>query len=365
MNQAMTMNITSIYAADNFMKRKSKGFTLFEMLLVLVIMTSILLMMLNYMTTKFDESKRDRAVVQMEQILNAGLAYFVNYGKWPSTSDDAAAGATTALEVLQNAGYLPLGPIRNPWGGDYIVPNYNSASPTDPMPETFKVCTTIATNNATIEAGVVKGRLPISYISGVAVSVTDSNCPDSTTVPCTVDCPTVVASVNIPGQNLNNARSINFAGIYRHGACVPVPKCPDVGGSSAEKMKPAIFVVPMSISGQNYFADDSSAPDGVTKESIFPIESFTAYATLQDEPENVPSCANSSQSGCLDEGFNSIPNDGEKKFWRVCAQVFTEAGEITFPNTPSAESPAVLMAITRCVPDKEPAGTGFCVSGNC
>ena len=36
----------------------------------------------------------------------------------------------------------------------------------------------------------------------------------------------VVAAVNIPGQNLNNAGAVTFAGLYYHGGCVPVPQCP-------------------------------------------------------------------------------------------------------------------------------------------
>lgn len=303
------------------MKRQWNGFTLFEMLLVLVIITTILLMMMGYMTSRMDESRRDRAVLQMEQVLNAGMAYYINYSNWPASMTD-----------LQTNNYLPnKGTIYNPWGSSY---NLSSNQTTG----TFSACATV---NSKTEAELIASRLPMAY---VANGQSTSPCPAPSD--CTGDNCTVVSTVNIPGQNLNNARSVNFAGLYHNGACVPVPTCP-------QDMEPAIIAAPVSVTG-NY--------DGTT--DVYPLSSFTAYAKAKGNPP--ANCTGSASApSCTPGSGGSINNSPTSQYWRVCLSVVTEKGEISTANNAKWNvNSGTIMAITRCVPKDEPVGSDFTVFQN-
>ena len=68
---------------------------------------------------------------------------------------------------------------------------------------------------------VIAGELPVAYVS------------DKYGDPYVSGNVYVTAQVTTPGQNLNNARSVNFVGIYHNGACVPVPNCPGYNPSAS------------------------------------------------------------------------------------------------------------------------------------
>jgi prepilin-type N-terminal cleavage/methylation domain-containing protein len=75
---------------------KNQGFTLLEMLLVLVIVSSILGMVLNLSTARMDQFRREKTAMQMQAVMTAASAYFVAYNAWPN------------IAGLQSAGYMQL-----------------------------------------------------------------------------------------------------------------------------------------------------------------------------------------------------------------------------------------------------------------
>lgn len=303
---------------------KNKGVTLIEVLLVLVIASSILLMIISYSNQKLNQLRMDRTVMQMQQILNAGLAYYVNTGKWPESTD---------LSDLQPA-YLPT-TFKNTWGGTYKIKS--------DVLGLFTVTLDLAdkmSKSATTDAllGTLAGQLP----TGVA------NLADRT----------VTAQVNIPGQNLNNARAVNFASIYSSGACVPAPKCPGT-------MKPQIMVVPVAVRG----VIDGTTSDAETP-TVYPLTSFTAFARgANDKGDPIEisplDCAiekPKTPRACL--GTDSDVKG--TKYWRVCLSVVTENG-LAYPTKgtgPDKDRQGLqlgsVLAITRCAPATEnPTGTSF------
>ncbi len=324
-----------IIAVDKMLIKKSKyaGFTLLEMLLVLVIATSILIMIITYTSTRTDESKRDFTVNQIEQILNAGLAYYINNSSWPAD-----------IGQLKTGKYLPnKTTINNAWGQPYVF--YNDATT-----GTFSICTQITgrslgggTFASTLESGIVANRLPMGYVT--------TSCPASGSPldPATCNAATcaVVTTVNIPGQNLNNARSFNFAGLYHNGACVPAPTCP------TPSMEPSIMVVPVAVSG-NY----AGGP------TVYPISSFMARAVgdASGNPTAVSPgpqmCSDKTKSSPCDGGTSPLPAG---LYWRVCLQIVTERGTIGEAGSTWQPESGIVMAITRCVPANEPAGSPFSV----
>lgn len=315
-------------------KRLAKGFSLMEMLLVLVIMSSMLLLITNYGTHRMDQFRRDKTALQMQQILNAAMAYYVSNGQWPVTTCD---GGANTLNTLITANYLPPNMSKNMYGNAYSI---SCAAATN-------VFTVSSSTKKAADATIIAGMLPAGVASALVVT----------------------GQVNVPGQNLNNARSVNFAGLYHTGACVPVPSCP--AGMTAQ-----IFAVPASVSGVNDAPTPSgcSAPvNGVggtcTAISSYPITSFSAYATGPSAAavnNGPPNCDGSSNPECYADLTNGvggatvfISNPGQK-FWRVCLNIMTEKGVVKIPsgksyNNPQnmfwAQSMGVIMVTTRCAPN--------------
>src|SRR6185295_12957830 len=100
----------------NRITKRSTGFTLIEMLLVLVIMSFIVIAIIGYTEQRSDALRRDRTVLQIQQIQNAAIAYYISNSAWPSAVSD-----------LQTAGFLPnTMTIANPWGNPYFMAADNS-----------------------------------------------------------------------------------------------------------------------------------------------------------------------------------------------------------------------------------------------
>lgn len=341
-------------------QRTQIGVTLLEMLLVLAVISTVLVMILGYVTQKSAELRRDRVTLQMQQLLNAAMAYYVNNSSWPVQNGvcptaTQSGGSSSPMAILRYNNYvlpsLPAPEPKNPWGNVFGM-NCN------PTTGQFYVYTNA--NNST-DAAIVAGRLPLGMTAngGGVTNNPPYYCSGS------ADCTYVVAAVTVPGQNLNNARSVNFAGVYSAGACVPAPVCPT-------GMKPQIFVTPTGVSG---VYDPGST-------NVYPISSFTAFA--RGDASNNPT----SPTGVYDckvvnapsvRACNSWPGNGNPAagsdpagttYWRVCLAVVTEKGRVQFLQGPYGENDfnattkirqsGSIMAITRCAPNNEtPTGSPF------
>lgn len=322
-------------------KMKEKGVTLIEILLVLVIISAIIWGSMTYVQQKALQTRIDKTSIQMQQILNAGLAYYVANGKWPISLDclkgDTTAGTNCSLI------YLPENLINNAWGDPYVVANSNSLFYVH-----SNIISTATTANGTAFAiaSTLAGVLPLSYVTLPTQTVPPTG---TTTPPCTATDSScmVVASVNIPGENLNRAGAVNFAGLYHHGACVPVPTCP-VDMTGAHALRPQIMVVPVSINGINI---EGGA------DRMFPLTSFTAYAT--GPSSNPPSCGppNNDRPVCAGTEDPGVSRPASGQYWRACAQVITELGDVAQTNAKEWGIKTTLMAITRCAISGEPAGS--------
>jgi len=325
----------------NAYKSSIKGFTLIETLLVITIMSSMLILFVNYGARQVSQLRRDKTAIQIQQILSAALAYYTSYGTWPITcSFNSTYSSTTwtgTLSTLQTAGYLPSTISLNPYGYGYMV-NCDTLTGNG-----FYVFTS---TSSSAEASVIAGELPSAYVS------------DGNGNPWSIGT-YVVTQVTVPGQNLNNARSVNYSGLYHNGACVPVPNCPGynvntascVSGSNC--MVPNIMVAPASVSGVN---DTGST-------TTYPISSFTAYAY---GPSTKPyDClTGTTATACSPLGSSGIASPNGN-YWRVCMQVITSKGNVSLTNTGTGTTAwgqyASMMVVTRCTPQSEPIGSDFSV----
>lgn len=322
--------------------RKPKGFTLLEMMLVMAIMGTVMAMVIGFINQRTQQMRDDKTTAQLQQVLNAGLAYYVGNSAWP------AAGLASTLVPT----YLTGNFANNLWGNPFNI-GFSPGSATTP-PALFFVYTQIgptsSTNTTNGEALAIAGRLPMGY---TATIVTASPPAQAT---CTVGAVCyVVAAVNIPGQNLNNASAMNFAGLYHPGACVPVPTCPvDALGAS---MVPEVFVVPVSVSGLN---DPGNR-------NLYPISSFTAYATSASA---TPSLCSTDYTGTSDgatstagTGCNTMTGTAASgQYWRACLQVVTAKGNVSSTN-PSWDNLGYVAAFTRCSKTNEASGSTMAIFG--
>ena len=341
------------------MKTKQKGFTLIETLMVIAILGGMMVLALNYGTRQVTQQRRDKTALQMQQILNASLAYYTAYGTWPvpggkcnfSSKSTNNSTAPSPLTTLTDAGFFPSAISTNAFGFPYGVACDSVTG------GVFYVITQLDTK---ANALVIAGELPVSYLSDKYGNPDDDDLY-------------VTSQVTTPGQNLNNARSVNFAGVYHHGACVPVPACPgyDVKAntsgpgacySGTNCMVPQIMVAPASVSGLQ-----DAYGGAFTPTNTYPITSFTAYALGPKTYKTVPACPadNPSKTGC-DWGPDGIPIGSKASpvglYWRVCLQVATEKGIISnLPNNEEWGKYVSMIAMTRCTPPSEPFGSDFTV----
>ncbi len=355
------------------MKRKAKGFSLLEMLLVIAIVSSLVVLMLNYTTQKAEEMRRVKTALQVQQILNTSLSFYVNTSYWPiknATITAPGCGTTTWTDLTASQlpnNYIPSTLTINSYTQPFMI-NCSSTG-------VFYVTTTA---NSTVNAQIIAGKLPIGFVTdatGAAKNPPTQSAACQSATPGS-GCKVVVSSVVIPGQNLNNARSVNFAGVYYSGSCVPAPTCPP-------GMKASIIVAPSSVTGIN--EQPTCGPIGGNSPydpvdctaNIYPVSSFTAFArgasvasSLSATPidpvdPNSPGPYDCSvqdtpkQLACWASYANGVgtpfPNNSGVKYWRVCLTITTEKGLIApvnlTPYTQHGKMMGTVIVFTRCIPN--------------
>lgn len=354
------------------MKRIDRGFTLIEMLLVLVIASIITYLSVGYVQQKALQMRIDKTGLQMQQILAASMAYYVANGQWPDSvpclqgvANACSANASGTKSTIQ---YIPsTANVASSfgWVGDGnafgLIGATGFTTPPFTGSPTLSVYTYIPMNTPAVSTAVARsiaGKLPMSYVNLYGGGTCTSANP-TIAKPCGP-----VGTVTIPGQNLNNAGTVTFSGIYHTGGCVPVPACPvDANGNT---MTPQIMVVPVSASGSF---------DSASTQNVYPISSFTAFAVGGTDSSPF-ACQGHEVAGgghiapttepCYATSSGTLVSSG--KYWRVCLSVISERGQVYWggrdpPYSPSSNSGyyASVLAITRCAISNEPSGSSFSV----
>jgi len=344
----------------------NKGFTLVEMMLVLVIVSTLLYMSVGYFQQRTLQLRLDRAAAQIQQILTAAANYYVaNNATWP-----------IALSCLQ--GQIPQCPVAYIQTATIINPLCLSGLCNPPYLFFPTNVPGVAPGNFVLEAPIsttgpdgaaignmLAGMLPLAFTID---SSNNSPCNNSSQF-CYV-----VASIPPPGQNLNNETAVNFAGLYHSGACVPVPQC-------VAPMKAEIIVAPVSVTGANdQPSNEGSASCTATDTSgcqvnAYPVNSFTVSATApaqatSDAAGGPNSCGTSSAaptpSPCYSDYNSGTPTQIEDSnyYWRVCLSSVTEKGVVQPTDNIWGQVSGTVMVMTRCSIPGEPSGSNFTVWGN-
>lgn len=167
--------------------KRSSGFTLIELLLVLALIVALTAAGLFAYQIQLRNFRVDKTALQMQQWLQAGMAFQADCGQWPvdSVANPDILLVMTGQSPLtlticpgltppnpdQKRTYMPLGIDKThpngpgPWMNYYDIGPYDPANQQQPPPPTvalFYVKTDIGPDNLTTEnnARMIAGRLP-------------------------------------------------------------------------------------------------------------------------------------------------------------------------------------------------------------
>jgi general secretion pathway protein G len=108
------------------MKRDEKGFTLIELMVVIVILGILAGLIVPRIMGRPDEARRAKARIQIESLETALKLYKLDNGNYPTTEqglqalvEPPAVGAL--LKYWRQGGYLEKGKVpKDPWDNDFV-----------------------------------------------------------------------------------------------------------------------------------------------------------------------------------------------------------------------------------------------------
>jgi len=115
--------------------RKRKGFTMVELMVVIIIMAILGLAIMPALMGSSEKAKYSRAWSDLDAIANAFTAYYGRTGDLPTvtgaTSGKSLNGSfianTTEKDLLQSFLGTPLDKLKDPWGNEYqVATNWNA-----------------------------------------------------------------------------------------------------------------------------------------------------------------------------------------------------------------------------------------------
>lgn len=329
---------------------KQTGLSLIEVLLMLTVIAIFITVGIQYDTRKVERLKIDKTVLQTQAILDAGIWYYITNGSWPNSSSSSCSPMAldgtavtsffgTSGSYLQNQGLFG--------GNNFVIFKALRTQFASTLTTTAKYYLHLSSTSTC--TGVPKGTFGvIIYFTSQSSGGTAKEVAMAKAIAAKLPHAALKGNGNgtyiatyiyPPGQDPDQAAGLNFAGIYHHGACVPVPACPAT--TSGKTYSAQVFLTPTSVSGVN---DDAST-------NVYPISSFIAYA---EGPSSSP-------AGCVGASTIKGCSNGTEtgQYWRACLQIVTERGDVAVTRTDDWGDAVSIAAFTRCTISSEPTGTDY------
>jgi general secretion pathway protein G len=113
------------------MKGKEKGFTLVELLVVIVIISLLAGWVAPNLLRKLVKTKRDIARAKMAIIDGAIQRFYIDCGRYPDESVglEELLAAPTELEEKWNGPYMKRSQLLDPWGNPYVYVEEGERNP--------------------------------------------------------------------------------------------------------------------------------------------------------------------------------------------------------------------------------------------
>ncbi|MBN2256169.1 MAG: type II secretion system major pseudopilin GspG [Deltaproteobacteria bacterium] len=107
-------------------KRNNRGFTLIELMVVIVILGILAGLIVPRIMSRPEEAKQAKARIQIESLETALKLYKLDNGNYPTTEQGLEAlveapTVGTLAKKWREGGYLEKGKVpKDPWGNDYV-----------------------------------------------------------------------------------------------------------------------------------------------------------------------------------------------------------------------------------------------------
>ena len=103
------------------MKKKDKGFTLIEIIIVVIIMSLIATLIVPRLFKKVEKSKKQITKTQIVMVENAVKMFKLDTGRYPSSAEGLEALMKKPDNINNWDGpYLEKGLPKDPWGREYL-----------------------------------------------------------------------------------------------------------------------------------------------------------------------------------------------------------------------------------------------------
>ena len=140
--------------------RKSKGFTLVELLIVIIIIGILAGMMMLSSGSATDKAEATKIVSDLRNIKSAALMYYADKGYWPGTSPDATAQISMVESYLDQK---PATGYALTKAGDSLYATYTGTKLTSGVKEKLK--------GMQADAGLKNGAASADYTGGDPVGM--------------------------------------------------------------------------------------------------------------------------------------------------------------------------------------------------